>query len=183
MTRKTVLLAEDDALLRGALEDRLVRSGFDVHTARTGGECVEKALAHHPDLIVLDLLMPQMNGADALMTIRYDPWGVKAKVIVLTNVVDKKLLERDDSTQRVDGYLIKSDTKMSDVVENIQKQLNILSPNDPVQSATAASLPEYRCTCGKLLFKGMLQFSTIEIKCKRCGALRRIDTVDAHLLG
>jgi CheY-like chemotaxis protein len=181
MERKTVLLAEDDAFLREALEDKLVRSGFMVHTARTGGECVEKALAHHPDLIVLDLLMPHMNGSDALMIIRYDPWGVKAKVIILTNVVDKKLLKENDPQHRVDGYLIKSDTKMGDVLENVQRQLGMPPADEPAQ--IAAGLPEYRCTCGKLLFKGILQFSTIEIKCKRCGALRRIDTVDAHLLG
>lgn len=178
---KTILLAEDDALLRNALSDKLVREGFMVHAARNGEECLNIAFDIHPDLILLDVLMPRLDGVAVLKELRDDAWGETVKVILLTNVANvEKLI--GNGPYHSDGYLIKSDTKIGDVVTKIQEQLDMTSLIDR-SLKPHAELPEYRCTCGKLLFKGTLLFSTVEIKCKRCGVVQRIDTADQKLLG
>ena len=182
MNPKTVLIAEDDALLRSALTDKLTREGFTIQVARDGEECLQKALAFRPDLILLDILMPRMDGRKVLKKLRDDPWGAQVKVILLTNMTDAEELAGENPYQS-NGYLIKSDTKITDVVVKIQQQLNLSRFIGLSQGAEVEELSEYRCTCGKLLFKGALLFSTVEIKCKRCAVVRRIDTAEQELLG
>ncbi len=182
MDQKTILIAEDDALLRNALTDKLALEGFSIQVARNGEECLEKAFEFHPDLILLDVLMPKMDGVAVLHALRDDVWGRTVKIILLTNVADAEMLMKKD-LYRYDGYLVKSDTKIGDVVAMIEEQLDISELIGLPLSSGVTKLPEYRCTCGKLLFKGVLLFSTIEIKCKRCGEVRRIDNTDQKLLG
>jgi CheY-like chemotaxis protein len=178
---KTVLLAEDDALLRNALNDKLTREGFTVHVARNGEECLERAFALHPDLILLDILMPKMGGIEVLTHLRRDAWGKTVKVILLTNVADAERIP-GGSPYQSDGYLIKSDTKIGDVIAKVHEQLDMTSLIG-LSLCPDTELPEHRCTCGKLLFKGTLLFSSIEIKCKRCGMIQRINNADQKLLG
>ncbi len=75
------------------------------------------------------------------------------------------------------GYSIKSDVGTGDMLAQIQEQFD-MAPLVDFFLRSHAELPEYRCTCGKLLFKGVLFFSSIEIKCKRCGEIRVIHTGD-----
>lgn len=65
----TVLIVDDSALMRKHLSELLKRNGFDVHTAANGQEAVEQVLAHEPDVITLDINMPQMDGLTALSLI------------------------------------------------------------------------------------------------------------------
>lgn len=182
MDQKTILIAEDDVLLRNALTDKLTREGFTVQVACNGEECVKKAFAFRPDVILLDVLMPKMGGMMVLKNLRDDAWGKTVKVIFLTNMSGaQKLME--ESPYHSDGYLIKSETKIGDVVTKIKEQLDIAKILNLPSNAESGELPEYRCTCGKLLFKGVLLFSTIEIKCKRCHEVCRIDNTDQRLLG
>lgn len=182
MNKKTILIAEDDALLRAALYEKLTREGFTVRIARDGEECVEEAFESYPDLILLDILMPNMSGLAVLKRLRADPWGKTVKVIFLTNTTDAQHAVEEDP-YLADGYLIKSNTRIRDVVTNIREQLNVSLLVNRTLDTEPDNLPEYRCTCGKLLFKGVLLFSTIEIKCKRCGEVRRIDNTDQEMLG
>lgn len=172
MKQEMVLIAEDDALLRNALAEKFTYEGFKVHTARNGEETLVKAFTLHPALILLDILMPKLDGRAVLRELREDAWGAKVKILLLTNMVEAQLLA-EENPYRSDGCLIKADTKIRDVVASVREHLNLPSSID--------RLPEYRCTCGKLLFKGTLLFSTLEIKCKRCGTIRRIDTANQEL--
>ena len=121
---KTILIIEDEAALRKILSDLLQKNNFSILEAKDGKEGVEIALEKHPDLILLDLLMPVMNGMDALKKIRKDTWGEKVPVIILTNLnaTDEKLVQ-DMVTERPLYYLIKSDWNINDVVKKVKEVL------------------------------------------------------------
>lgn len=122
--QKTVLITEDDANIREALRDILLDKDYLVLEAKNGREGVETALAGHPDLILLDLLMPDMDGMTALGHIRENEWGKNAPVMILTNVnASKEKIIEDIVTHKPLEYLIKSDWKIYDVLEKVEKVL------------------------------------------------------------
>lgn len=116
--QKTVLIVEDEAPLRKALARKVTESGFIVREGRDGKEGLEMALREQPDIILLDIIMPVMDGISMLRELRKDPWGKNARVIVLTNLSDdatgKDLLE-----QGAGEYLVKASWTMEEVVERI----------------------------------------------------------------
>jgi len=121
-TQKTILVIEDEKSLRGAMVDILHLKEFSSLEARNGREGVELALLNHPDLILLDVIMPEMDGMTALGKIREDEWGKKVPVIILTNSSAAREHLTDDA---VTQYLIKSDWKLHDVVKKIEEILNV----------------------------------------------------------
>lgn len=123
-TQKTILIVEDEKSLREAITDILRLKKFNPLEAKDGKEGVEMALAKHPDFILLDLLMPVMDGMTALKKIREDAWGEKVPVIILTNLsATKEQLVEDMVTHKPMHYLIKSDWKIHDVVKKIEEIL------------------------------------------------------------
>ena len=82
----TLLLADDDPTITNSLLPFFERAGFHVLTAANGTEALEKAQSHHPDLIVLDVLMPRMDGREVLRRLRHG--GVQTPTILLTQVGD-----------------------------------------------------------------------------------------------
>lgn len=123
--QKTILVVEDEQSLREIIVDILHEKNFLALQAKNGKEGVDIALEKHPDLILLDLLMPVMDGMTALKIIREDAWGEHVPVIILTNIsATKEQLVEDMVAQRPLYYLVKSDTKIYDVVAKIQQILN-----------------------------------------------------------
>lgn len=122
--QKKILVVEDDKSLRAAISDILRRKEFLPLEAKNGQEGVELALSKHPDLILLDLIMPEMDGMTALKKIHEDPFGALIPVIILTNLsaTDEQLVE-DVVTHKPMHYLIKSDWKLHDVVKKIEEIL------------------------------------------------------------
>jgi len=127
-TPKTILVVEDEKALCDAIMDFLTRENFSPIAARNGREGVELALSRHPDLILLDLVMPEMDGMTALKKIREDAWGANVPVIILTNLspTDEKLVE-SIITFKPAHYLVKSDWKLRDVVKKINETLKLPS--------------------------------------------------------
>jgi CheY-like chemotaxis protein len=122
--QKTILIVEDERSLRSAIADILRRKKFSTLEAKNGKEGVELALSKHPDLILLDLIMPVMDGMTALKEIRQDASGAYIPVIILTNLSGtKEQLVNDMVTNKPMHYLIKSDWKIHDVVKKIEKIL------------------------------------------------------------
>lgn len=121
-TQKTILVVEDERSLRSVIADILRVKNFLVLEAKNGREGVEIAFEKHPDLILLDLIMPEMDGMTALKKIRQDAWGKEVPVIILTNLsaTNEQLVE-DMVTHKPIQYLIKSDWKLNDVVKEIEK--------------------------------------------------------------
>ncbi len=121
-TQKRILIVEDEKSLRSAVVDILRRKDFLPLEAKNGKEGAAIALREHPDMILLDLIMPEMDGMAALKLIREDPWGADVPVIILTNVsaASEQLVE-DAITHRPMNYLIKSDWKLHDIVHKIEE--------------------------------------------------------------
>jgi len=121
---QTILIVEDEESLRAVLHDVLLKHNFRVLEAKNGREGVDQALTKHPDLILLDLLMPEMSGMEALDKIRKSTWGARVPVIILTNLsANSEELVQHMIKGRPVCYLIKSDWKIEDVVAKVQEVL------------------------------------------------------------
>ena len=120
---KIILVVEDVSFLQKAMKEVLTDAGFEVHTAGNGEEGLKKALKKHPDLILLDIIMPKMDGMAMLRELRMDPWGKSVPVIILTNLNSKeKLLEA--AKNNVDEYYVKSDWEIDEIVDLVHKKLD-----------------------------------------------------------
>lgn len=122
--KKTVLIVEDEPSLQRALGDHFSREGISVLQAKNGQEGLEVALREHPGVILLDIVMPVMDGMTMLTKLREDAWGKDTHVILLTNLVDNKEIVEAMKTGVFD-YLVKSDWKIEDVVERVKQKLGI----------------------------------------------------------
>lgn len=120
--QKTILIVEDEAPLRGALSDKFKRAGFSVLEARNGEEGLEIATHEHPDIILLDVMMPVMSGMAMFKQLREDAWGKGARVIMLTNLNDAEYIAAAMEQGSYD-YFIKSDWKIEDLVERVKEKL------------------------------------------------------------
>lgn len=121
-TEKTILIVEDEAPLRKALARKCAASGFLVREARDGKEGLEISTREHPDVILLDIIMPVMDGLTMLRKLRADAWGSTARVIVLTNLSDEST-GKDLLEQGAGDYLVKAVWTMEDVVERVRTVL------------------------------------------------------------
>lgn len=121
---KKILIIEDEATLVEVLTAKLSAEGFSVFKASDGKEGLETALKNHPDLILLDIVMPVMDGMTMLDRLRADEWGKSAKVILLTNLSDPEKA-RKSIAQGVREYLVKADWKLDDIVAKIDTELGL----------------------------------------------------------
>ncbi len=125
-TQKIILVVEDERSLRDAIVDVLRLKNFKVFEAKNGKEGVAVAFAEHPDIILLDHIMPEMEGMTALKKIRQDAWGTKVPVIILTNLSSASdTLAEDLVTYKPLYYMIKSNWKLHDVLYKIEEILKI----------------------------------------------------------
>jgi|SRR3989344_2050084 len=117
-----ILIVEDEQSVSKALKERLEQEGFEVTLAQNGQEGLLRAANEKPDLILLDLIMPHMDGITMLQRLREDEWGKLAKVIILSNLSDDNALARS-MEKGVYDYLVKTDWKLEDVVAKIKERL------------------------------------------------------------
>ncbi len=124
MEAKQILIVEDDSSIVGALLAKLEMEGFLTISAKNGEEGLELALNNHPDLILLDIIMPKMNGITMLQNLRADQWGKDVPVVILSNLseADKNI---DVVDANIQAYLIKSDWTLKDVVDKIKVILGV----------------------------------------------------------
>jgi CheY-like chemotaxis protein len=92
--KSKVLLVDDNSQIRQLLALRLEESGYDIVEAATGIECLEQARSTRPDLIVMDLAMPDGNGDEAIASLKADPLTRDIPVIVLTAMLHGLLIDR-----------------------------------------------------------------------------------------
>lgn len=121
---KKILIIEDEPALLRALVDGFKDAGFDVSGSESGAEGLKICFAEHPDLVILDILMPQMDGLTILGKLREDPWGRSVPVIILTNVNDDKV--KDFSmTQGISYFFVKSDWSLEEIVSKVKDRLQL----------------------------------------------------------
>ena len=121
LINRRVLIAEDEPAMLMALTDRFRREGCVVTGVADGEATLSVATREKPDVILLDILMPKIDGMEVLHKIREDVgWGKTVPVIILTNVpADEKIMNsvmKDSSSY----YLLKSDWKLYEVVERVR---------------------------------------------------------------
>jgi len=119
---QVILVVEDEKSLREALSNKLEREGFTVLEAKDGEEGLEIAFKYHPDLILLDLLMPKMSGTEMAKKLKEDEWGKNAKIIILTNLNETEKVKRE-LEDSVYEYIIKNDIRIDQVVEKVKRIL------------------------------------------------------------
>lgn len=107
----------------------LSNHGYDVHTAMDGEDGLKKALADHPDLILLDIRMPKMDGMTMLKLLRQDAWGKDAKVIILTNLDPIDTVLQGVVRDRPAYYLVKAGTKSEDLLGKVEEVLEANKEN------------------------------------------------------
>ncbi|MDD5527417.1 MAG: response regulator [Patescibacteria group bacterium] len=120
--KKKILIAEDDSMLLDILSDKLSKSGFEVIEANNGEVALHKALTLHPDLILLDILMPKMDGVTMLKKLREKKEYVATPVIILTNVSYGEQID-EAIKHGVQDFLIKTNWKLDDVVKKVKQKL------------------------------------------------------------
>lgn len=118
-----ILLVEDEVSLRQILAEKLRIEKFSVLEASNGKEGLELSLERHPDLILLDIVMPVMDGLSMLQELRKDEWGSNVPVILLTNLNDSTK-EFESMEMGAFGYLVKADWKIDDVIAKISETLS-----------------------------------------------------------
>lgn len=120
--KKHVLIVEDDQFLVRALTDKLTRSGYEVASAIDGEKGLEAMRKQFPDLILLDLVMPNVNGFQMLEEVRKDPTLKDARVIVLSNLGQQEDIDKAMKLGAND-YLVKADVALKDVVAKMESYL------------------------------------------------------------
>lgn len=120
--KKKVLVIDDDENLDMVLVDKLTFSGFDASYAIDGVLGLKKALEIKPDVILLDVIMPNMSGWETLEKIRVDAWGEKVKVIMLTSL-DKPESVAHAMEQGSTVFIVKTNYTLDQVVEKVKEVL------------------------------------------------------------
>ena len=119
---KKILMVEDDDALASVYQTRLDAEGFSVKRVANGEEALASAIEYHPDLILLDVMMPKVSGFDVLDILRNTPETANIRIIMLTALSQDSDKERAKSLG-VDDYLVKSQVVIADVVERIKYHL------------------------------------------------------------
>lgn len=122
MNPTKVLIVDDDAFLLDMYALKFKESGFLVEVARNGEEAIAKAKDAGPDVILLDIVMPKMDGFDVLRTIKKDNLAPNSAVVILTNLGQKEDVERG-SKLGADDYIVKAHFTPSEVVAKVKSVL------------------------------------------------------------
>lgn len=114
-----ILVVEDDRFLRGLLTQKLDNEGFDVSIAADGNEGMEKIAQEKPDVVLLDIILPGIDGFEILKKMQADPELSKIPIMLLTNLGQQEDIERG-LRLGAKGYLIKAHFTPSEIVDKIK---------------------------------------------------------------
>ena len=128
-----ILLVEDDAILVEMYQAKFELEGHDVRVATNGEECLAVLKEFRPELILLDILMPKLNGFHVLKEIKKQPEMRQIPVILLTNLGQAEVDMNQELAKAlgVNDYLIKSHHTPDEVVQKAVKVLKSSGPSTP----------------------------------------------------
>lgn len=120
-----ILIAEDESAMRDALVSKLGKEGFNVLGAQDGEDAFEQLIKEKPDLLMLDILMPKMDGLSLVKMVRREgDWGKDVPIVMLTNLSDPESVS-EAANYGVYDFLVKTDWRLDDVVNLVKTKLNI----------------------------------------------------------
>lgn len=119
-----IAIIEDDPVINQMYRMKFEAEGFDVQLADNGKRGVAMVESFHPDIILLDLQMPQMNGEEALKEIRAEDWGKTIPVIILTNLGAEEA-PKSLSSLGIHSYIVKAELTPRQVVDRVKSALNL----------------------------------------------------------
>lgn len=117
-----ILLVEDDLPTRDMYQKTLSLAGYDIVVAENGQEGLEKLKDFEPDIILLDIRMPVMNGIEMLEKLKSNPKTMNTPVIIMTNVTDSQT-DREVFSKGANLTIVKSETEPDEVIEWIKTVL------------------------------------------------------------
>ena len=118
----TILLGEDDIILAELYTERLKQEGFTVLHASNGEDVLTYVQEYHPALIILDIMMPKMNGLDVLKQLKDDPENKNIPVIICTALI-QEIEKINKMMNPADDYIVKSEVLPGDIVEKVKEKL------------------------------------------------------------
>lgn len=118
--KRTILIVEDEKPLATVLADRFAREEFNVLTATNGQEGLAMTIAHKPDIVLLDLLMPVMDGKVMLAKVRELPEFKTLPVVVLTNAGEVENIRQTKTLHDAISFMIKSNVTLDQIVERVK---------------------------------------------------------------
>ena len=117
-----ILLVEDDIGLTTVYRARLAAEGFEVYNCENGEDALSEAIKHRPDLILLDVMIPNISGFDVIDILRNTPETVNIKVVMLTALSQQSDVDKAKKLG-ADDYLVKSQVVIADVIDRIKHHL------------------------------------------------------------
>ncbi len=122
--KKKILIVEDEQALKIALRKKFSKEDFKIIEASNGEEGLEVAEKENPDLILLDIVMPVMDGMTMLRKLRQRKFGKEMPVILLTNLADTEEVNKAMEPNVFD-YLVKSNWDIEDVIQKVKVKLGV----------------------------------------------------------
>jgi DNA-binding response OmpR family regulator len=119
-----IAIIEDDSVISQMYRMKFEADGFEVQIANNGRDGIELVKTLSPDIVLLDMQMPIMNGDEALKQIRAEEWGKTVPVMVLTNLGEEEA-PKDIRSLGIESYIVKADLTPRQVVERVKMTLGL----------------------------------------------------------
>ena len=123
MEGRSVLIVDDEEALVNVLARKFTDEGITAYTAFNGRQGLEVALEKHPDVILLDIMMPEMDGFDVMRALQEDEWGKDVPVILLTNSSSIETVSKAVSAG-MSEFLLKTEMRLDQIVDRVRERLN-----------------------------------------------------------
>ena len=118
---KAVLIVDDEESLVNVLAQKFSDEGITAYTANNGRAGLDIALDKHPDIILLDIMMPEMDGFDVMRHLQEDAWGKTVPIILLTNSSSIDTVAKA-VTSGMSEFLVKTDIRLDEVVNKVKER-------------------------------------------------------------
>ena len=119
-----IAIIEDDSVISQMYRMKFEADGFEVQIANNGKDGVALVREFAPDMVLLDMQMPVMNGDEALKNIRNEEWGKTVPVMILTNLGEEEA-PKDIRSLGIESYIVKADLTPRQVVERVKTTLGL----------------------------------------------------------
>lgn len=119
-----IAIIEDDSVISQMYRMKFEADGFEVEVANNGKDGIVLVKEFIPDMVLLDMQMPVMNGDEALRQLRKTEWGKNVPVMILTNLGEEEA-PKDIRSLGIESYIVKADLTPRQVVDRVKKSLGI----------------------------------------------------------